>query len=128
MITACLLAGSSYREPLFRVHLDHPPEQVLTVGRHEVGDVELASLHLQFGLLTCRIYIARTLKLNIFLYSHLFQELPEVVVVEGERPDEQRVQDDPARPHVRPPTVVLLAPDHLGEENAAVRMLSRTRK
>ena len=40
----------SYREPLFRVHLDHPPEQVLTVGRHEVGDVELASLHLQFRL------------------------------------------------------------------------------
>ncbi len=44
---------------------------------------------------------------------HLLQELPEVVVVEGERAHQQRVQDDPAGPHVRPAAVVLLPADHL---------------
>ena len=39
----------------------------------------------------------------------LFQELPQVVVVEGEGADEEGVEDDPAGPHVRSPAVVLLA-------------------
>ena len=65
MITACLLAGSSYREPLFRVDLDHPPEQVLTVGRHEVGDVELAPLHLQIWVVSMSI-VKRALILDRF--------------------------------------------------------------
>ena len=75
------LAGKTHREPLFRRHLDHAPEKVLTVGGHKVGDVEHASLD-------------------------LLQELPQVVVVEGKGPDEEGVQDDAAGPHVGPGAVV----------------------
>ena len=74
----------SYREPLARVDLDHAPQEVLTIWRHEVGNVELASFN-------------------------LFQEVPQVVVVEGERAHEEGVQNDAARPDVSLPAVVLLA-------------------
>ena len=39
----------------------------------------------------------------------LLQQVPEVVVVEGQGADQQGVQDDPARPDVRLPPVVFLA-------------------
>ena len=39
---------------------------------------------------------------------HLFQQLAQVVVVERQGAHQQRVQDDAARPHVRPTAVVLL--------------------
>ena len=45
---------------------------------------------------------------------HLLQQLSQVVVVEGESSDEQRVQDHSRGPDVRSPAVVLLAPDHFG--------------
>ena len=35
-----------YRESFLRRDLDHSPEQVLAVWRHEVRDVKHASLHL----------------------------------------------------------------------------------
>lgn len=44
----------------------------------------------------------------------LLEQLPEVIIVEGQSADEQRVEDDPAGPDVGPPAVVLLPPDHLG--------------
>ncbi len=77
----------SHREPLLRVDLYHAPQEVLAIGRDKVRDVELAALD-------------------------LLQQLPKVVVVEGERAHQQGVQDHPAGPDVRPTTVVLLA---LGE-------------
>jgi len=42
-------------------------------------------------------------------FFHLFQQLAQVVVVERQRPDEQRVQYHAARPHVRFPAVIFLA-------------------
>lgn len=45
---------------------------------------------------------------------HLLQQLSQVVVVEGQGADEQRVQDHSRGPDVRSPAVVLLAPDHFG--------------
>ena len=74
----------SHREPLLRVDLYHAPQEVLAIGRDKVRDVELAALD-------------------------LLQQLPKVVVVEGERAHQQGVQDHPAGPDVRPTTVVLLA-------------------
>lgn len=49
----------AYCEPLAGVHFDHPPQEVLTVWGDEVRHVEDAQLH-------------------------LLQEVPQVVVVEGE--------------------------------------------
>ena len=72
-----------YREPLLRVDFYHAPKQVLAVWRHEVRDMEHASLH-------------------------LLQQLTEVVVVEGQCTHQEGVQDHATRPHVRPPPVVLL--------------------
>lgn len=51
----------TYREAPRRVHLDHAAQQALAVGRDEVRHVEHAALH-------------------------LLQQLPQVVVVEGQRP------------------------------------------
>ena len=39
---------------------------------------------------------------------HLLQQLAEVVVIKRQSADQQRVQDDAARPDVRPPAVILL--------------------
>ena len=74
----------THRESLLRVHLDHTLEQALAVGRNKVWDVKHPSFH-------------------------LLEQLAKVVVVEGQGTDEQRVQDDPAGPHVGAPTVVLFA-------------------
>lgn len=54
-------AGGTHREAPRRVHLDHAAQQALAVGRDEVRHVEHAPLH-------------------------LLQQLPQVVVVEGQRP------------------------------------------
>lgn len=50
---------------------------------------------------------------------HLLQQLPEVVVVEGESTNQEGVQDDPARPHVGASSVVLLALPKGGEMRRA---------
>lgn len=51
----------THRQAPRRVHLDHAAQQALAVGRDEVRHVEHAPLH-------------------------LLQQLPQVVVVEGQRP------------------------------------------
>ncbi len=60
-----------YRHPLLWIDLDHSPEQILTVRRDEVRDVELP------------------------LFD-LLQQLSEVVVVEGQRAHQKRVKDHAA--------------------------------
>ena len=56
-----LVPPVSYRQPLGGVHFNHPTQEVLTVGRDEVGHVEDPQLH-------------------------LLQEVPQVIVVEGQCP------------------------------------------
>ena len=36
----------THRKSFLRRHLDHAAQQVLTIGRHEVGNVEHPALHL----------------------------------------------------------------------------------
>jgi hypothetical protein len=76
--------NSTHRHSLIRVDFDHSTEQVLAIGRNKVWNMEDPSLD-------------------------LLEQLAQVVVVEGQRADEKRVQDHPARPHVCPPPVVLFA-------------------
>lgn len=82
----CLVSVTfqTYRESGLGVDVDHASEQALAVGWDEVRDVEGAALH-------------------------LLQQLAQVVVVEGQRAHQQGVQDDAARPDVRPTAVILLA-------------------
>uniref|UniRef100_A0A182Q250 Uncharacterized protein n=1 Tax=Anopheles farauti TaxID=69004 RepID=A0A182Q250_9DIPT len=40
-------------------------------------------------------------------------QLAQVVVVERERTDQQRVKDDPTRPHIRPASIVLFTLEHI---------------
>lgn len=71
----------AYRHSLLRVDFDHSTEQVLAIGRNKMWNMEDPSFD-------------------------LLQQLAQVVIVEGQRADEQRVQDHPARPHVCPPAIV----------------------
>jgi hypothetical protein len=58
--------GNGYRKSLHGVHFDHPPQQVLAVRRHKMGNMEDALLH-------------------------LLQKVAQIVVIEWERPLNEQV-------------------------------------